>query len=462
MVYAICLFYLQRFFRVLIRHWRSIGLSTIKFLDDGICFAKTEEEAALASDHIRKDLFCAGAYWSIKKSNWLPSQKCEWLGIMWDSEEGSIAAAPHRVEKILKTSNELLSLSSCHVKRLASFAGQINLLSVVVGNCCRLTSRCSQMAIASAISWDSTVHLTDNIKQEIEFWNKNIVTLNNRCCFVEKPPSIINIIESDASDSGCGSLLNYFQAKAARLFSAQERSKHSTFRELAAVSHAIKSFLPAISNSKVKLFVDNQSAARIIEVGSMKNDIHVIAMDIFFLCLNNGISLECEWIPRALNEAADSASREAEVVDTDDWQISVEFFKFLNARWGPLSVDYFANDYNKKLDRFFSLFNSPGCEGVDAFSYNWHGECGLFVPPVCVTGRVLRHMRICRAKGVLVVPCWPSAHFWPMLMSDFHNEILDFMRVKGSVVLEHGMNTNSLLGSSNFRGDILALYVDCT
>ena len=194
----------------------------------------------------------------------------------------------------------------------------------------------------------------------------------------------------------------------------------------------------------------------------MKNDLHSIAMEIFFICLQNGINLQCEWIPRSLNEAADSASREAEMVDTDDWTISSEFFEFINNRWGPLSVDYFANFYNNKLNRFYSLFNSPGCEGVDAFSYNWHGEACLLVPPVCVTGRVLRHLRMCKAWGVLVVPCWPSAHFWPMLLGEFNGNILDLMRVKGKNVLRHGMNSNSLLGSSWFKGDILAMHIDCT
>ena len=80
------------------------------------------------------------------------------------------------------------------------------------------------------------------------------------------------------------------------------------------------------------------------------------------------VYLNLNLIPHSLNKAADSASREAEMVDTDDWQILKEFFKIVNGRWGPLSVDYFVNDYNKKLNQFFSLFNSPGCEGVDTFS----------------------------------------------------------------------------------------------
>ena len=228
------------------------------------------------------------------------------------------------------------------------------------------------------------------------------------------------------------------------------------------MAHAVKSFLPSIAHSKVKILVDNQSAARIIDVGSMKEDLQQIAMEIFFLCLDNGISLEVEWIPRHLNEAADSASREAEMVDTDDWQLSDNFFRILNQRWGPFSIDCFANDYNAKVERFYSLFNSPGCAGVDAFSFNWEKEFCLLVPPVCIAGRVLRHLELCQGKGVLVVPLWPSAHYWPMLMRDFQCHIIDHMIVRGNKVLIHGMNTNSLLGSPHFLGDILVLNLDCS
>ena len=210
------------------------------------------------------------------------------------------------------------------------------------------------------------------------------------------------------------------------------------------------------------MLLDNQSAARIIEVGSMKPELHALAMEIFFTCLHNGISLATQWIPRNLNEAADSASREAEMIDTDDWQLTQSFFSILNKRWGPFSVDCFANDYNKRLDRFFSLYNSPGCAGVDAFSFDWKEELCLLVPPVCMVGKTLRHLQLCKAIGVLVVPAWPSAHYWPMLLDEFHIHIKDCLRVKGKNALRHGHNNNSILGSPNFVGDVLALYIDCS
>ena len=116
----------------------------------------------------------------------------------------------------------------------------------------------------------------------------------------------------------------------------------------------------------------------------------------------------------------------------------------------------------QNLKRFYSLFNAPGSSGVDAFSFNWKDEMCLLVPPVCIVGRVLRHLRLCGGKGVLICPLWPSAHYWPMLKHDFQNEILSFLRLKGSIILEHGYNTNSLLGSLGFKGDMVALLLDCS
>ena len=147
---------------------------------------------------------------------------------------------------------QLLASSSCHVKSLASFTGQIISLMEVVGNCCKLTTRLSQMAIASAEDWGAKLALTDGIKEELKFWKDNIDTLNKKCFLSVRPPLCLNVIASDASDTGCGSLLNTDDVKALRLFSDFERQKHSTYRELVAVQHALESFLPKVSHSKVK------------------------------------------------------------------------------------------------------------------------------------------------------------------------------------------------------------------
>ena len=132
-----------------------------------------------------------------------------------------------------------------------------------------------------------------------------------------------------------------------------------------------------LNSSYVKWFSDSQNALKIIQVGSMRSDLHPIALEIFQFCANNGIELEVQWIPRTEIERADYVSR---IIDVDDWQISADCFMSLEESWGVHSVDCFACYYNKKVDKFFSRFWNPCCSGVDFFVPNLEGENCLVVP----------------------------------------------------------------------------------
>ena len=112
--------------------------------------------------------------------------------------------------------------------------------------------------------------------------------------------------------------------------------------------------------------------------------------------------------------------------------------------------------------RFYSLFYWPNSAGVDALTHDWSGENLLLVPPVNAIGKVLHHLKTCRAKGVLVAPKWPSSYFWPLLLNELARFILEMKVYKGNKVLCHGLNQNSLLGSREFSGDVIAVKLDCS
>lgn len=73
--------------------------------------------------------------------------------------------------------------------------------------------------------------------------------------------------------------------------------------------------------------------------------------------MENRIKLEIQWIPRTENEKADQISR---IVDTDDWQITEEFFAGIESLWGPNSVDAMANYCTIK--RFQGSFQGFGIQ----------------------------------------------------------------------------------------------------
>ena len=182
-----------------------------------------------------------------------------------------------------------------------------------------------------------------------------------------------------------------------------------------AVCRCLKSFGHFLAHQRIKWFSDNQGVTSFVCKGSMKKELHDIALEILSVCISKSIHLEMEWIPRSENGLADYYSR---IEDYDDWGISFHLLNSIQNRFGTFSIDWFASDHNGRMKRYFSRFWNISCLGVDAFTQSWAFESGLFVPPIKLITMVLRKMINDRAIGVLVIPCWRSTAFWPILCPD--------------------------------------------
>ena len=447
----------------LVSHWRSCGIHVAVYLDDGFVVVPREQSseyehfdrARRVSDHVRSDLLRAGFIYNIEKSSWSPQPSLVWLGMAWDASNGTLKITNKRITKLIRYINQLLQLPSCYIRDLQSFVGQIISLSPVVGNLARFMTRSCQITIASAQNENLHISLEDKCIEELTFWRDNVMHLNSRYIFAS--PKVHTIMCSDASAVASGAIISVGNHIAHKNWSPSEKTQSSTWRELETMRFAINSFIPLLQNSRVKLFTDSQSAAHIIEVGSMKHELHSIAIKIFHLCLTHRISLEVQWIPRSLNDQADYISK---WVDTEDWSITDTFFNAINDITDPLTVDCFACYYNTKLPRFFSRYWNPGAEAIDAFAQDWSGENALLVPPVTLIQAALNHLYFCHGRGVLVFPWWPSSSFWPVLWSKYRPYIKQLFTMSGNMALKHGRNTNSLLGSPHFDGIVAAVILN--
>jgi len=150
--------------------------------------------------------------------------------------------------------------------------------------------------------------------EDIFFWKNNIISLNVRLFHKYNIPKILSF--SDASDVACVFFLDGTTAVCHRMWKECESVKSSTWRELKAIHFCLLSFRALIAGSCVKWHADNQGAVRILDVGSPKQDLHAIAIDIFTFCKVNNVSLLPEWVPRDVNVCADEISR---MIDYDDW-----------------------------------------------------------------------------------------------------------------------------------------------
>ena len=198
-----------------------------------------------------------------------------------------------------------------------------------------------------------------------------------------------------------------------------------------------------LNNESVKVQIDNINASRILTVGSCKKHLHDIALEILKFCLQKNIKLIPQWVPREQNQLADYLSK---INDTDNWGIDSITFSNLNKKYGPFTVDRFADDINKRVVTFNSKFYCPGTSAVDAFTENWQNENNWICPPVKLIGSVFKHMEICKCKGTVLLPLWESAFFWPLIYPDVN-----------PFYIAYNNNNSIFSGYVNFQ--TLALYV---
>lgn len=449
--------------RPLVRHWRKKGYFIIVFLDDGWCRCDSLRSCKLVSSSVKDDLLAAGFVPNIEKSVWTPTTKLNWLGMIWDSEAGAIRVIERRISDIFECIDRLsLKFPLVSARELASLAGKVMSLYPVVGNVSQLRTRFMYMEVTKRLHWDKVYKLAvdSSVFKEVFFWKENLNRLNNRILFEYSTPQVL--LFSDASNIGCGAWtaqcgeLKFFQN-----WKCDEIGKSSTWRELKGVSLAIEAFSPSLKGKKVKVFTDNTGVEVIMRKGSMKVDLHDLALRIADFCNSLPLEVSVQWVPRDENVEADILSRQE---DFDDWGVTVEFFKFIDTKWGPHTVDRFADEFNHKLPVFNSKFWCPSTSQVDAFSGDWSKERNWLIPPISLVGRAIKHVKVCRALATLIVPSWPSAPFWPLLFSSnssFSNLVVEVMRFSDPKhIFVQGRNPNSIFGTSKMTSEVLCLRLD--
>ena len=142
------------------------------------------------------------------------------------------------------------------------------------------------------------------------------------------------------------------------------------------------SFVEQLKQRRVKLFSDNQSAARVLSFGVFK--VHTVGGSKRFSCLfSHGIALEAQWIPRSFTRKADLLRR---FIDENDSPVNPYVFRVVEAKWGPRT----------NLNRFTSYYRALSfcvltpsllllVVGVsDAFVRDWSGKDNWIFFPVCL------------------------------------------------------------------------------
>ena len=401
-----------KMFRPFVRRWREFGQAALMYIDDGISGDARKHVACNNSTLVQSDLRSSGWKPAQSKCYWEPRQIGEWLGLLINTIRMQFQISAKKLDKAFVLINRnLTSFPDVSVLNITKLCGFLQSMSQALGPVVRLFTRNMYACIAACLSWDSVVVASVGVKEELQFWLSNLNSFNGYS--ISRSFTAQAVIYSDASHTGYGSyLVDIGEHQASGVWSYEDSFKSSTYRELLAVFHSVQTFARFLKGQKLKIFSDNQNVIRILSVGSKIPALNSIAISLFKFSLAHDISFQVQWVPRSQNAKADYLSR---LVDADDWYLNPQLFQLLSSLWGPFDIDRMADHNNTQLKRFNSKFWCPGTEAIDCFTQNW-SHCNNWVcPPPALLLSVLKHMAFWKASGVLVVPEWKSAPFWPTI-----------------------------------------------
>ena len=396
----------------LLKRWRLLGYRIAIYLDDGINISSSFSTCIDSTRNVIKDLESAGFVINLKKSNFTPRQKGEWLGTTIDTVAMSFSVPDRKITELKQSLSSIRAKAKVTARNLSQVAGQLSSMHMSLGPIVRLFTRSIYSDVQNH-DWDILFYPSSDCVREIQFWLKNIDVKNG---YAIKPKQATSqILFTDASEYAYG---GYLLQRLGKIichgrFDHHQVGKSSTERELLAIKYCLESFAQAIRHEAINIRTDNFSASRILEIGSPKPHLQALAIRIFEICVKNDIRLFPTWIPRELNQHADYYSK---LVDSDDWTIDDVSFKRICKEFGHPTVDRFADNLNRKVSEFNSKFYCPGSSAIDSFTQDWScTTLNWLSPPIKYLIPTIRHLRFCKGKGILIVPQWPSSHFWPVL-----------------------------------------------
>ena len=188
----------------------------------------------------------------------------------------------------------------------------------------------------------------------------------------------------------------------------------SNGRELTAVLFSLQSAQSALQGKTVLLETDNSTTiAYVNHYGGPSRYLSAIARKLWAVCFLYDIHLQATHRPGVDNQRADRLSRWHR--DSTDFKLAPLLFRQADRRWGPHSVDLFANRLNRQCRRFVSWRPDPSAVFIDALQFPLQGENPWCFPPEALISRFLALVIRQQATVTLVAPLWPSRPWWPTL-----------------------------------------------
>ena len=441
---------ITKLFKPLNAYFHVNGIKHDIFIDDGRFLADNAEQAetkrVLVYDTLKRAGWTLEPQKSDKEGD--ASQVKAYLGFVIDTKSMTVRLPTDKKEALKKAIEATIGTAprKIHIKDLARTLGKIIATEPALGNLPLLTARAGYAQveeISEARGWNASLTLSKETVEGLQFFLDNMDQFDNTPIRTAATDiSVVSIIGQPDEFIKTGFVANHIRSSRSKIWASdasgfatcaysikgdnmyyrgllteEERGFGSGHRELLAVRHTLEYYMTINcfngQSCNVYWITDSENLVRFLTKGSRKQHIQKEIFRTILICQK----LKIRIIPIHLRredpriQIADTGSK---IVDTDDWAVDSYTFQRLNKEM-KFTIDLFATEKNAKCQRFYSNFYCRGTNGIDAFCHSWEEEVAWVCPPINQICKVIEKIKKTRMSGVMYVPDWQTADYWPKI-----------------------------------------------
>lgn len=409
-------YYFCKTIRSVVQYLRQHNLHIVAYVDDFL-ISDNEHLIYESRDFVIDVLKKLGWFINFKKSDLEPTHSKKFIGFVIDTNtchNSVILKVPKdRIQKLKHDIKRLKLKGQASARFIARLCGQcVSMTKAILP--AKLMLRNLYRLLSTKASWQDVLTLDEASANDLDWWYDSLVAWNGRAYSSRQSNKPVVQIATDASQTGYGGTILHTKYSAQGFWPNSIATRCSNYREILAVYLTLVSFKEIVKGHTVQILSDNvATVSYLVCMGGPSRQLSEIASNIWGFAIQNNISLSAKYLQGIQNKVADGLSR---LASSYEWKLHTRIFQYLNIKWGPFSVDRFANMSNTQLARYNSLFLDPMTMGVDAFSQCWSGENNYLNPPIRLMNRVLDKIIADRAVATLICPIWPAQSWFTKLL----------------------------------------------
>ena len=392
----------------------SMGIRMRRYLDDWLVQSSSRDSLVRDLRTVLGLCHELGIVVNPQKSNLVPSQIVQYLGVVIDSISFRASPSQDRISRLRSTADAFRSSASPPASLWLSLLGVLSSLAHLVPGG-RLRMRSLQLCLHR--SWDrldlqAPVPVSWVCLQDLQWW-LHLPRLSSGVSLSQVSPDLH--FWSDASDVGWGAHLE--RQVASGLWDSGQAALSINARELLAVHLGLRQFQSSLRGMTVAVFCDNTTAVAYLrkEGGTRSPLLNSLAQEILRWTESLSIRLAPQFLPGSQNVLADALSRPHQLPHSE-WSLHRDVFQSLRRLW-PVQIDLFATSDNHRCSIYFSPLHDPESAGTDAFLQSWDGLQAYAFPPVSLIPRVLAKLRASSGTELtLVAPHWAQRPWFADLL----------------------------------------------